>query len=113
MAKTFHITAGAKPDQYTDIVSIGDVVSYRFDATPWAEDNNDISSVVWTVESGQVSITGQQLASGVASANVTFSQQGSNLISLQINTIAQKKKVWLQVYAKDVDRYVDDYQING
>lgn len=107
------MTAGAKPDQYTDIVSIGDVVSYRFDATPWAEDNSDITSVTWTVESGQASISGQQLASNIISANVTFNQQGSNLISLQINTPTQKKKAWLQVYAKDVERYADDYQRNG
>ena len=112
MAKTFYVPAGAKPDRYVDSVSIGDVVTYRFDITPWQEDNSTVTTVTWTNEAGQASISDEALTSGVATANVTFNESGRNIISLQINTATQKKKIWLNVYAKDHDRYIDDYGHN-
>lgn len=112
MAKVFYISSGAKPDQYTDNVSIGDVVTYQFDLTPWQEANSTVTTVDWTNEAGQGSIADDALVSGVASANITFNQAGRNIITLLINTATQKKKIWLEVYVKDVDHYADDYGIN-
>lgn len=112
MATEFYVTANRKPDQYSDNVSLNDAVTYSFDFSPWAEDNSNVSSVTWTVESGQAAVSGQALASNVASALLTFSSSGKNLISILATTATQKKKIWLETYVKDVNIYPDDYGLN-
>lgn len=111
MSTDFVVTARNNPNIFVDNVSKGDAVTYQFDFTPWQEDNSNITSVTWTVESGQAAVSGQALASGVASALLTFSEAGRNIISVLATTATQKKKVWLDVISRDQDLIVNDYGV--
>ena len=114
MSVSFTLTSKTRVDSFKDTVSIGDAVTYEFDCTPWQEDNNTISSATWTVESGNASISGQSLVSGVASALITFSQAGKALISLLLTTATEKKKIWLEIRCKDLQAPLgDDYGISS
>ena len=86
MTTSFTLATKTRLDTFTDTASVGDVVKYSFDCSPWAEDNAAISAATWTVESGQASISGQALVSNVVTANITFSQSSCVLISILIST---------------------------
>jgi hypothetical protein len=109
MTTSFIVTAKGAPDYFRDNVSKGDADTYSFDFTPWQEANHTITSATWTVESGNASVSGKVLASGVASALVTFTDPGRSLISILATTATEKKKAWLEVVAKDQSVCVDDY----
>lgn len=111
MSTSFTVTATSKPNNRTDNVSVGDIVKYEFDFRPWQEDNDTITAVTWTTESGQVAISSQAHTSGVASALLSFPQSGNNLVSVLATTATVKKKVWLEVYARDETSPADDYGI--
>lgn len=108
----FVIPARGKPDRVQDNVSLGDVVTYSFDFTPWEEDNNPITSATWTNEAGTVGISGQDVTDGILSAELTFNQSGKALVSILAVTAVQQKKVWLEVNVKDYDQYSNDYGMN-
>jgi len=110
MSTDYTVTAKGKPDIFYDNVSIGDAKSYAFDFTPWQEDNNTITSVTWVIEQGAPAINNQSLSGGIASALMTFSQSGKSLVSITADTGTEKKKVWLEVNAKDLeDNFNQDY----
>lgn len=109
MSTTFTVPARAIKDVHNDNVSKGDANTYEFDFTAWQEDNSTITSVTWTVVSGSVSITNETLSSGVASALITFNNEGRALVSVLAETATEKKKVWLETYAKDMRISSDDY----
>lgn len=112
MPDKFYVTAKAKPDYFTDNVSKGDAVTYDFDFTPWQEDNHTITSVTWTVEAGNASVSGQNLTAGVASALISFPDSGRTLISVLAQTATEKKKIWLTAVAKDLTGGPTDYGFN-
>lgn len=109
MSTKFKVTARSKKNKFTDTVSITDAVTYEIDFSAWQEDNSTVTSVTWAVESGQAGISGEALASGVASALITFSEQGRNLISILATTATEKKKIWIEVYSKDYEVEPNDY----
>jgi hypothetical protein len=113
MSTVYKITARSKKNKFNDVVSINDAVQYEFDFSAWEEDNTTITSVTWTTEQGQAGISGQALASGVASALITFNEQGKALISVLADTGTEKKKVWLEVNTKDYENNSDDYGVGG
>ena len=94
-------------------VSLGDVEPCEIDFRPWQEDNATITSATWTVESGNVAISGEALVSGLASALLTFASAGRSMISVLATTASAKKKVYLEVYAKDQRLETDDYGVNS
>lgn len=109
MSTNFYVTSKGRPDLFRDNISKGDAVTYSIDFTPWQEANSNISSVTWTVESGNAAVSGQSLTSGVASALITFADSGRSLISILATTATQKKKTWLEVRAIDREVYAADY----
>lgn len=111
MTTNFVVTAKQTSDQFFDVVSKGDTEKYQFDLTPWQEDNDTISSVTWTVESGQAAVSGQTFLSGVASALLSFPEDGRSFISVLATTPTVKKKLWLVAEARDVKLYTDDYSL--
>lgn len=113
MSTQFTLLSKTRIDRFIDNVSLDDAVTYEIDCTPWEDDNSEITSATWTVESGQAAISGQSLTDGVVSALLTFSQAGKALISILLNTTTEKKKVWLEVYAKDIQGDMDDYGISA
>ncbi len=110
MAKDFILPVKTRFDTFRDNVSINDAETYRFNCTAWEEDNSEITSATWTVEYGQVAVSGAVVSSGVVSALLTFNSSGRSLVSILLNTATQKKKIWLEVYAKDKPNFAgDDY----
>ena len=91
------VTVRGKPDRFEDRVSVGDVVEYNLDFTPWLEDKGTIVSTTWLVESGNATIVDTD-----QSALLTFTYEGRNVISCQVTTsTGESKKVWLIVKATD------------
>jgi hypothetical protein len=109
MSTDFVVAAKNNPSKFTHRVSEDDAVTFTVDFTPWQEDNSNITSVTWTLESGSAAISGQNLTSGIASALVTFSDSGRNIISVLATTASEKKKVWIDIEATDQDKFIDDY----
>jgi len=101
MGTRFAVTAKQTADVYADEVAVGDSISYSFDATPWQEDNSTITSAVWALESGNVTVTDKTLVSGVASALISASEPGRSIVSVLLQTSAAVKKIYLVVHAKD------------
>lgn len=109
MSTNYNVPAQAKPDRFTDEVSLNDAKLYKFDFTPWQEDNADITSVTWTVETGNAAVSSESETNGVAQALVTFNESGVQLITVLADTGSQKKKVWLEVRVHDYKYPDNDY----
>ena len=110
MATEFVITADNNQEIYKDVTMKDGAKTYSFDFSPWAEDNNTVTTVTWTVKSGQAAVSGQALASNVATALVTFSQAGKSLIQIKGASATETQIAYLDVIAKDPSaKYVDDY----
>lgn len=111
MSTDFYVTSENNPQRFKDVVEKGDAVTYSFDFTSWQEDNSDITSATWTVESGNAAVSGAQETSGVTTALVTFASAGRSLISITAATGTQTKKVFLEALAKDQVLLADDYGV--
>jgi len=109
MAKNYVITARYNPQKFKDSQYKDGVETYSFDLSPWAEDNNTVTTATWTVKAGQATVSGQALASNVASAQVTFGSEGGNLIQIKCATGTETYVIWLDVLAKDPEMPTDDY----
>lgn len=109
MATTFTLPSKTTFDVFTDVPSLGDIVTYSIDCSAWEDDNSTISSATWTVEAGNASVSNQSVLDGVLSALVNFTECGKVLISILVTTATQKKKIWLEAYVKDLNRLTDDY----
>ena len=110
MATEFTITAEKNPEILRDVAMKDGKKTYSFDFKPWAEDNHDVTTVTWTVKVGQATISGQALTSNVATALVTFSQAGGNLIQIKAATASNEVYVaYLDVLAKDPAVVTSDY----
>lgn len=111
MATEFTLTAENNPEIFRDIAMKDGKKTYSFDFKPWAEENHDITTVTWTVKAGQAAVSGQALASNVATALVTFSQEGGNLIQIKGATASNEVYIaYLDVLAKDPQAAtVNDY----
>lgn len=85
-------------------------VPVTVDFSPWAEDGGAITSVTWTVKSGNAAISGQALASNVASAVVTVSDQGYSMIEVLGVGATHTIPFRFSVYARDPALYpINDY----
>jgi hypothetical protein len=92
----------------------GESQTVEYDFTPWEEDNGSVSSVVWTVKSGQAGVSNESLASSIASALITTSDAGSSLITLTATSSTGEVLVTtLRVVSKDPEYRINDYGICG
>lgn len=100
MAKSFTVTANNNVEQYNAVQFEGGADTYSFDLTPWQEDNNTVTGVTWTLDSGQAAISGEDLTSGIASALITTAKDGTSVIKVTVATSTETKVLWLYVRAK-------------
>lgn len=113
MSVNFTLTSKTRVDQFKDSLSIGDVVKYAIDTTPWQEDNDTVTSATWTNTGGSVAIASQLVSAGIVSAVLTPNQSGTQLIEILLQTASGlKKKIWLQLKVKDIQYSGDDYGLN-
>lgn len=99
--KTFYVTTETRQQEYELLAMEGDDQAVNFDFSPWAGDNGAVSSVTWSVESGQAAVDGEALASSVASARITTSQTGKSLIKISATDGTHTKVVFLKVHCKE------------
>jgi hypothetical protein len=109
MAKEYVIRARDNINSHKDQFNIRGKRTYSFDFTPWAEDNNTVTSVTWTSKHGQASITGQALASNVATAQIEATEDGRNLIEVLADTGTEKFSAYLDIFVRDPDKYYSEY----
>lgn len=113
MSVNFTLTSKTRVDSFKDTLSIGDVVNYAIDCSPWVEDNAAITAVTWTVVGGSVGITNQALNGSMVSANIGATQAGTQSISILLQTASGlAKKIWLGLRVKDKEPIGDDYGFN-
>lgn len=92
----------------------GAVVPVQVDFAPWVEDGGAVTSVTWTVKSGNAAISGESLASNVASAVLTVADQGQSMIEVLAAGATHTIPFRLAVYARDPTLYpVNDYWRGG
>jgi hypothetical protein len=90
----------------------GQVEEYSFDFTQWAEDNDDVDAVTWTVEKGDATVSSTLVTSNVATGLVTMSAEGGNMIKLLASTgDGMKRVVKLDLLVKDPQQETDDYEL--
>lgn len=103
MSKTFYVTTKKTPKSFTLTASEGDAQTVRLDFSAWAEDNAALTSVTWSVSSGNASVSGQALASSVASALITTASLGDSTIKVTATDGTRTKVVYLRVKAEAVE----------
>ena len=80
----------------------GQTETVKFNVAPWEGDNGTVSSVSWSVVSGNASIANTALASSVASATVTGSSGGKSLVKVTLTTSGNNVGVlYFEVYVRD------------
>lgn len=110
MTTEFAVTAKIVNDRFTDNVSKDNAEIYKFDFSSWSDDNDPVTNVLWTLEGGQATISSISFTDQIASALITFTEAGKQLISIKASTAAGSvRKLWLEIYVKDVKFMNDDY----
>lgn len=109
MTRKYYITAEENPNIVKDQFNINSKRSYSLDFSPWAEDNNNLSSVTWTVKTGQASITSETLSSNVVTANIEATQEGRNIIEILADTGTEKYSTYLDLYVRDPNKVNNEY----
>lgn len=105
-----YITAFENQKTFKDAVNIDSAKKYQIDYSPWAEENNNVTTVTWTVQSGNASVSAEALSSNVASALITFSSAGRNLIQVKADTGTEIFVTYLNIYVRDPEYdFTNDY----
>jgi hypothetical protein len=109
MATKYKITAEQNTERQTLRAKKDEAISFEIDFSPWAEDNDDVSTVTWTVRSGYAESSNTALSSNVASGLVTLSECGRSMIEVKATTASnQVKIVHIETLATDPSLQ-DDY----
>lgn len=102
------VRAFRNPKTTKDTVNIDSAKTYEIDFSPWAEEFNTVTAVTWTVKSGQAAISNETFASNVATALITFTSEGRNLIQIKGTTGTEIAVIYLDILVKDPETF-DDY----
>lgn len=112
MTERFFVTSKNNPQKFRDNALKGEAKTYSVDLSQWVEENHAINGTpVWSVVSGNASISGAAITNSVASALITFSDSGGVLIKIQSDTAATEKKTsYIEILVRDpTSAMVDDY----
>jgi hypothetical protein len=90
------------------LIMDGQTETVKFNIEPWEGDNGTVTSVTWSVVSGNATISNEALASSVASARVSGSSAGKSLVKLTLTTTGNVGIVYLEVYVRDPQVVVGD-----
>lgn len=103
MSEKFYTGPFFTPSQFYTRATEGEEKSYSVDFTAWQESEGTVTSVDWELENGTAIISGEALASGVSSANVSLPSTGTQIITVTAHTATQTKKVVLVIDVQDVE----------
>ena len=87
---------------------IGEANTIEYDFAPWEADNGSVSAVTWSTELGQAAISNESLASSIASATITTSQEGKSLIKITATAGNNTFVTYLHVMSKDPKNTYND-----
>ena len=79
----------------------GDIKKHTFDFSSWVDDNGTVTSVTWTVESGQVTITSEALASNVNTLVLTTNEPGTSMIKGIATDGTHSEVIYVRIKTKD------------
>lgn len=107
--KTFFISSENEVRKFFGEQGEGAKEKYALDFTQWADVNGAVTSVVWTVDSGNGAVSGEALASSVASAFLTTSDAGRTVMKV-VATVSGGSihTVYVDVLCR-AQEAVDDY----
>lgn len=111
--KTYYVKANRNQQVRSLLAFKGESQTIEYNFLPWEEDNGSVSSVVWTVKSGDAAISNEALVSSVASAVITTANPGSSVISVTATSGDNVLVTTLRVVAKDPENRINDYGICG
>lgn len=103
------ITSENNPQTFRDANNEGAAITYQFDFSPWSEENSAVTSVTWTLKSGQATIESETLSSNIATSLITLSQSGGALIEVRADTGTQIYVTFLDILSRDQNRVTHDY----
>ena len=109
MAHKYVIHAYDNPQFFSSVQFKDGADTYSCDFSPWAEDNNSITTATWTVKAGNVTLSNESLSSNVASALFTFSEAGRNHVELKADSGTEIYIVHLIILARNPYYPVWDY----
>lgn len=91
----------------------GDIKKHTFDFSSWVDDNGTVTSVTWTVESGQVSITSEALASNVNTLVLTTTEPGTSMLKGIATDGTHSETVYVRIKIKDPQALlvIPDYEL--
>lgn len=87
---------------FKDLVLVNEAKTYRVNLNQWAKSiNEDVSSVSWSIEEGQASVSNTTLTNNVASTLITFNGIGRVFIKIKATTTKEIKLIGLDILVKD------------
>ena len=107
--KNYTVRANRNIQERKMLAFEGESQEVQYDFSPWEEDNGSVTSVVWSVENGQVSIGSESLASSIASIVLTTSESGESSIKLTATAGSNVFVTYLMVVCKDPTGHFVDY----
>lgn len=110
--KTFTVTPVRVRRLHNRVMYKGGAETIKFDYSPWAEDNSDVTGVTVTVEAGDAAVSGESLASNVNSMLVTTDNEGWSLLKLVATDGTNKDVQYLEIVSKDPERQISDYGLH-
>lgn len=87
----------------------GDKEKVRVDFSPWAEDNEDVSSVEWTVKAGTANIQNESYANNIGEALISLDQTNGALIEVKAITANLIKTVYVDMMVYELNKEPIDY----
>ena len=109
--KTYYVKSNANQQVRAILSFKGKSQTIQYNFLPWEEDNGSVTSVVWSVKSGDASVSNESLSSSIASAVITTANAGSSLITLTATAGNNVEVLTLRVVAKDPEYRIHDYGI--
>ena len=87
----------------------GDKEQFILDFSPWAEDNETITSVSWSIKAGSATISGENLIDDIASAYIALDDTDGALIEVTATTANLVKTAYIDVMVHKVEKESTDY----
>jgi len=88
----------------------GDIKKHSVDFSMWVDDNATVTSVTWTIESGQASITSESLSSNKSTIVVSTTESGFSMLKAVATDGTHGEAVYIELRARDPQTFFrDDY----
>lgn len=101
MAITYNVTANRKKQRFQRIAYEGGAETITINYAPWAAVNGTVTTVTWALDRGNAAISGEALASNVATALISTPSQGRSLIKVTATDGTNIDKQYIEIQTTD------------